>query len=66
MMSEMFLQTDFGPKDIKLYHTRNMIREETLECKRKFETEEKQIKEGHGRVKIKIKELSRSIQKCSR
>ena len=34
-----------------------MPREEILECKRKSETEEKQIKQGCSRVKIKIKEL---------
>ena len=34
-----------------------MTREEILKCKRKTETEEKQIKEGYGRVKIKINVL---------
>ena len=34
-----------------------MPREEILECKRKSETEEKQIKQRCSRVKIKIKEL---------
>ena len=57
MNAEMFPPIDFGPKAMKLYHTDNMTREEILECKkkRKSETEEKQIKEG--RVKIKIKNL---------
>ena len=62
MMAEMFPPTDFGPKAIKLYHTDNMTREEILECKRKSETEEKQIKEGYSRVKIKIKELRRGYK----
>ena len=39
-----------------------MIREEILECKRKSEIEEKQIKEGYSRVKIKITELRRGCQ----
>ena len=39
-----------------------MTREEILECKRKSETEEKQIKEGYSRVKIKIKELRRGYK----
>ena len=60
MMAEMFPPTDFGPKAIKLYHTDNMTREEILECKRK--SEEKQIKEGYSRVKIKIKELRRGYK----
>ena len=62
MMAEMFPPTDFGPKAIKLYHTDNMTREEILECKRKSEIEEKQIKEGYSRVKIKITELRRGYQ----
>ena len=56
MMAEMFPPTDFGPK---LCLTKNMTREEILECKRKSDTEEEQIKEGYSRVKIKIKELIR-------
>ena len=39
-----------------------MTREEILECKRKSEIEEKQIKEGYSRVKIKITELRRGYQ----
>ena len=39
-----------------------MTREEILECKRKCEIEEKQIKEGYNRVKIKITELRRGYQ----
>ena len=62
MMAEMFPPTDFGPKAIKLYHTDNMTREEILECKRKSDTEKKQIKEGYSRVKIKIKELRRGYK----
>ena len=57
MMAEMFPPIDFGPKVKKLYHTDNMTREEILECKRKSETEEKQIKKGYSRVKIKLKNL---------
>ena len=56
MMAEMFPPTDLGPK---LYLTKNITREEILECKRKSDTEEEQIKEGYNRVKIKIKELIR-------
>ena len=37
-------------------------KKEILECKRKSETEEKQIKEGYSRVKIKIKELRRGYK----
>ena len=62
MMAEMFPPTDFGPKAIKLYHIDNMTREEILECKRKSESEEKQIKEGYNRVKIKIKDLRRGYK----
>ena len=62
MMAEMFPPTDFGPKAIKLYHTDNMTTEEILECKRKSDTEKKQIKEGYSRVKIKIKELRRGYK----
>ena len=62
MMAEMFPPTGFGPKAIKLYHTNDMTREEILECKRKSETEEKQMKEGYSRVKIKIKELRRGYK----
>ena len=62
MMAEMFPPADFGPKAIKLYHTDNMTREEILKCKRKSEIEEKQIKEGHSRVKIKIKKPRRGYK----
>ena len=62
MMAEMFPPADFGPKSIKLYHTDNMTREEILKCKRKSEIEEKQIKEGHSRVKIKIKKPRRGYK----
>ena len=36
--------------------------EKILECKRKSEIEEEQMKDGYSRVKIKIKELRRGYK----
>ena len=44
-MTELFPSSDSGLNAIKLYQNNNMTKEEILECKKKTETEEKQIKE---------------------
>ena len=61
-MAEIYSPTDFGPKPIIVANSEAMTSDELKTYKKKLESDNRLIKDGYNRIKIKIKELRRGYK----